>query len=77
MEANLHCDFEQQRERHDKKKATFLFWKKSHERKNTSEPTFDKIRFAQKLYNVHMIFKTGITNSHHSNSIEAALKIST
>jgi len=36
-----------------------------------------KIRFAQKLYNVHMILKTGITNSHHSNSIEATLKIST
>ena len=25
-----------------------------------------KIRFAQKLYNVHIILKTGITNSHHS-----------
>ena len=31
-----------------------------------------KIRFAQKLYNVHIMFKTGITNSHHSNSFKAS-----
>ena len=36
------------------------------QRKSQAELFHVKCRYAQKLYNVHMMFKTGITNSHHS-----------